>query len=397
MEYSLADRMQNLEANAIREIFKLLQRPNIISFAGGMPSASSFPSTELAHMAAGLLDRHGPALLQYGATEGYLPLRESAAEYLKGKEMHVTADDLFVISGGQQGIDLIAKTFINPGDCVLVEAPTYLAAIHIMKTYQAKMVAVRTDEDGICPDDLEEKMKAHKPKLLYLVPTFQNPTGITLCLERRREVVRLCQRYGVVVIEDDPYRELRYHGKALPAMYTFDDARENVVHLASFSKIISPGLRVGVAVAPKEILRKMVIGKQATDVHTSNLSQALVDAYLRSGELPGHIREINASYRVQLDTMLQMIHEHFPAEAKCTRPQGGLFIWCELPESVHTPTLMKKALEQNVAFIPGTDFYCNGRGDNTLRLNFSASTPEKIVSGMRILAGVLKDALVGRL
>lgn len=393
MNYIFANRMEGVTGNAIREIFKLLQKPEVISFAGGMPAAESFPVTDIIRITDEVLSQSGSKILQYGDTEGYAPLRDTLVPWLTGKDIEAAAEDILITSGSQQGIDLTCKAFLNPGDKVLVESPTYLAALQILKTYEADAIPVCTDEEGIDLTDLEEKIKKHSPKLLYLIPTFQNPTGKTLPLERRKAVVDLAVQNDIVVIEDDPYRDLRYKGQALPAMKSFDKLG-NVIYLASFSKLISPGLRVGCAVAPLEILRKMIIGKQATDVHTSNLSQAIVNQYLKEGRLEPHLIKICADYTIRLNKMNQMLEQYFPSELTFTHPEGGLFIWVVLPEHIEAQQLLKKSIAKNVAFIPGTSFFVDGSGKNTMRLNFSNSSEERIETGMKILAQVMKEEMV---
>jgi 2-aminoadipate transaminase len=279
---------------------------------------------------------------------------------------------------------------LDPGDKVLVEAPTFLGALQSFKLMQAEIVPVSCDAGGLVVEELEEKVKRLKPKMLYTIPTFQNPGGMTLTLERRKKVAELAARYGFVVIEDDPYCDLRYEGERLPAIKSFDEAGM-VVTLMSFSKIISPGLRVGAAVASDEIMKRFVVAKQSADTHTSVLSQAIVDEYVKSGALPQHISRICEDYATRMRAMLDMMKSGFPASCKYNVPQGGLFIWAELPEGVDTLELLKKSIEKNVAFIPGTHFYDGGGHLNTLRLNFSASGIEDIKKGMGILSEIMRE------
>lgn len=390
-DYPLATRMQGLSGNAIREIFKLLASPEIISFAGGNPSPASFPVDQVRQITDEVLSENGKVLLQYGATEGYAPLRESVCPYLSTLGVTANPEDTLIISGAQQGIDLLCKALVDPGDVVLVERPTYLAVLHILHTYQAKVVAVKTNEDGLDLEDLEVKTKQYHPKFLYLVPTFQNPTGRTLPLEKRRSIAELAARNNLIVVEDDPYRQLRYRGEALPALHSFDQA-DCIVYLTSFSKVIGPGLRTGVAVAPASLLRAMVLGKQATDVHSVQLGQAIVDEFLRRGWLPAHLEQARDGYRVQMQAMLDGFR-HFPGNVEHTEPDGGLFIWCTLPEGVDAQPLLAQAVERKVAFVPGASFFADGTGQNTFRLNFSYATPEKIEVGMKILGELLHDTL----
>ncbi|HKL94034.1 MAG TPA: PLP-dependent aminotransferase family protein, partial [Clostridia bacterium] len=305
MNYNFSDRLKNLEGNAIREIFKLLKNPNIVSFAGGFPTLSLFPTKDIDEIAHEILSSDkAPTILQYGGTEGYAPLLESALDYAKRTGLSGTTNNALIISGGQQGIDLTFKAFLNKGDTILVENPTYLAVLHILKTYECKAVGVNSDDDGLNLEDLESKIKAHKPKILYVVPNFSNPTGKTLSIEKRKAIAKMTAKYGVMVIEDDPYGEIRFAGVRLPSIKSFDE-EGNVIYVTSFSKTISPGLRTGVAVGDEKVIRKMTIGKQAVDVHTSNLSQAIIDGYLRKNLLDDHLKEVIPVYREKKNTMYE--------------------------------------------------------------------------------------------
>ena len=299
-----AARFDGVTGSAIRDIFKLLTNPEIISFAGGNPANSALQSDVVSRLAQKVLAENGVGLLQYGQTEGYAPLRESAAEFFRHNGVDVKPEELLPVTGSQQALDLICKAMLDPGDAMLVESPTFLGALQTFKLYQAKLVPVDTDEDGVVPELLEEKIKACRPKLIYLIPTFQNPTGRTLSLERRKAIAKLLEKYeDVVLIEDDPYRDLRYAGEPLPAIKAFDTTGR-VLYCNSFSKIISPGLRVAaIACTEPTLMRKLVIGKQSTDVHSPNLNQAIVDAYLREGILMDHIAKISASYGQQMAKM----------------------------------------------------------------------------------------------
>lgn len=389
-QLSFARRFDQVSGSAIREIFKLIARPGMISFAGGNPAKSALPDDICAQIAKKVLNRDGKAILQYGATEGYPPLLESLHPYAE-QALSCPVDAVLPTTGSTQGMDLLCKALIDPGDVILVEDPTFLGNMQCMRLYQANLVPVESDEGGLIPDRLEAAMRQHHPKMLYVIPTFQNPTGRTLAAERRQPIAELAAKYGVVVAEDDPYRDLRYAGSPLPSIKSFD--REGwVVFLGSFSKIISPGLRVGYMAGDSRILRKCTIGKQSADVHTSNLTQAIVDAFLRQGLLPGHIRSICASYKAQLDAMLAELAD-FPAGTAFTRPEGGLFIWVELPEGLDALELLPACVERGVAYVPGTHFFSGGGHPNTLRLNFSNSTVEQIHQGMRIIREVLAEAM----
>jgi DNA-binding transcriptional MocR family regulator len=395
MNYNFSDRLKNLEANAIREIFKLISKPGIISFAGGLPATEALPKGEIKQIFNEILaEENSVALLQYGASEGYAPLLAEGAKYLERVNIRVKdASELVVISGGQQGIDLACKAFINKGDIVLVEEPTYLAILHILKTYEAVAVGVKSGDDGIDVEDLEAKIKKHNPKMVYLVPTFSNPTGITISVEKRKQIAALVAKYNTVLIEDNPYGELRFSGEAVPAIKSFDETG-NVIYLASFSKIISPGMRVGLAAGNSQIIRKMVLGKQATDVHTSLINQAIIARYLQKGFLNPIIEKNIPLYKQKLDAMLSAMQKHFPEGVTFTKPDGGLFIWVTLPKNVDAGEMFLQAVEQKVAYVAGENFFATeGAGKNTLRLNFSNATLENIEIGIKTLGEIIKSRL----
>lgn len=391
MEYKFSDRIKDLNANAIREIFKLLSKPEIISFAGGLPSNEGLPLDKVKELSTEILSSNKAlSILQYGATEGYKPLLENGLEYIKRAGIYnQTLENVLAISGGQQGIDLMCKAFLNKGDVVLVEEPTYLAVLHILKTYEAKPVSVKSNDDGLDLDDLEEKIKKHNPKLLYLVPTFSNPTGKTLSEQKREKIAKICAKYSLVLLEDDPYCELRYEGQRVRSIKSFDEA-ERVVYVISFSKTISPGLRTALVVANKDIIRKLTLGKQATDVHTSSLSQAIVNEYLVKGYMDPHLEKVIPIYKEKKDRMLQKMEELFPSCIKYTKPEGGLFIWVTLPEHINAQEVFMEAIKNNVAFVSGYSFYADEDVQNTFRLNFSNATLEQIDVGIKRLAEALK-------
>lgn len=384
-----ASRFDGVTGSAIREIFKMIAKPGMISFAGGNPALSALPDDVCARIAQEVLEKDGKTILQYGATEGYAPLLESLKAYAQ-EQLGCEIPAILPVTGSTQAMDLLCKALINPGDVILVENPTFLGNMQCMHLYEARLVPVESDENGIIIDKLEEAIRTHHPRMLYTIPTFQNPTGKTLAAERRQPIAELAAKYGMIVAEDDPYRDLRYAGTALPSIKSFD--REGwVVFLGSFSKIISPGLRVGYMAGDPRILRKCTVGKQSADVHTSNLTQAIVDQFLRRNLLPDHIRSICASYKEQMDAMMEELNR-FPAGTTYTRPEGGLFIWAELPEHIDALELLAKCVERKVAYVPGTHFFCDGGHRNTLRLNFSNSTVEQIHTGMTILREVIAEA-----
>lgn len=389
-EVRFASRFDQVTGSAIREIFKVIAQPGMISFAGGNPSLEALPDQQVSELAQYVLAHDGKAILQYGATEGYPPFVESLKSYV-ADQLGVSVPAVLPVTGSTQAMDLLCKALLDPGDTVLVENPSFLGNLQCLKLYQANLVTVESDEDGLIPDDLELKIKKHHPKLLYTIPTFQNPTGKTLPDSRRRAVADLANRYGMVVAEDDPYRDLRYEGEKVRAIKSYDQ-NGWVMFLGSFSKTISPGLRIGYIAGDAGIIRKCTIGKQSTDVHSANLNQAVVDQYLRRNLLPDHIRSICKGYGAKMHQMLQYL-EQFPDGVSFTRPQGGLFIWAELPVHIDTVKLLSKAVERKVAYVPGTYFCADGGHLNTLRLNFSNSTPQQIETGMSILNDLIKSEI----
>lgn len=390
-EQRFARRLQNMEGSVIRELLKVTQQPEIISFAGGLPSPDSFPVEAVKEIVVDVLDERGSQVLQYGTTEGYQPLREVLADFVNRKRgFNVTADNILILSGSQQGIDLVSKAMLNPGDGVLVESPTYLAAVQVFKTYEAKFIVVPSDETGADLAALEQKLVEEKPKIVYMVPTFQNPSSSTMPLAKREKMAELLEKYEVLLVEDDPYGYLRYSGSDLPAISALDKSGQ-CVYLGSFSKIISPGLRVGYAVGPKDVLRKMIIGKQGTDLHTGVLSQAIIYEFFRRGLIEDHIDSIIEQYAAKRDLMLQAIEQHFPQEARWTRPDGGLFIWVELPEDIDTTELFHQTIKEKVAFVPGESFFADGSKKNCMRLNFSNASFSDIEVGIERLGKAIKS------
>ena len=387
---TFASRFDKVTGSAIREIFKVLGRPGMISFAGGNPSLAALPDELCAGLAADVLKADGKRILQYGATEGYPPFVESLSQYLTDTYgFDLEMNGVLPTTGSTSCMDLMCKAFLNPGDAVLVESPTFLGNMQTLNLYQAKLVPVESDEGGVMLDKLEEAIQEHHPKLFYVIPSFQNPSGRTLAAERRKPIAELAAKYGFLVMEDDPYRDLRYTGEHLPTIKSYDKTG-HVVYMGSFSKIISPGLRVGYLVAQKDVLRKCTIGKQGTDLHTPNLNQAIVDQFLRRDLLKKHIESIIPAYREKLELMLSEL-DSFPKGTKYIVPEGGLFVWVEMPESFNATALFEKAVEAGVAYVPGTHFYPYGGHHNTLRLNFSNSTPEQIREGMAKLRRLFEE------
>lgn len=394
MDYKYAHRMANLNGTATREIFKLLGNPEIISFAGGNPAIECLPTARVKEITNDLCASPDfPRVLQYGLTAGFPELRALLADYVKtvGIE-NATVDNILVISGGQQGIDLVLKTFIDPGDAVLVEDPTYLAFLQIANSYEASCYGVKANDDGLDLADLEAKIKKYSPKVLYCVPTFSNPTGKTYSAANRKAIAELTAKYGVIVIEDDPYSKLRFKGDYVPSMKSMDKAG-NVIFVSSFSKIISPGNRTAVACAAPELIRKMEICKQGTDLHTPNLSQMITYEYLKRGYLAPDLERSVKIYGEKKRLMSEAIARYMPEEFECTDPDGGLFIWGKFPTGVDVVEAFPEAIERKVAYIQGCVFFADGGGKNYIRLNYSFANAEQIDAGIRRLGGLFKEKI----
>lgn len=383
-----AKRLDGVTGSAIREIFALLAQPGMISFAGGNPAPESFPNEDVAQLAADIIRSGGSHVLQYGGTTGIGRLKDTVIGMMERRGIQASPEQVIITSGSTQGIGLAAKTLLNPGDAILSESPSFIGALQTFLTYEADIKGVAMDDRGMIIEDLEEKIVKHKPKFVYTIPTFQNPTGKTLPLERRKAMLDVCEKHGVLILEDDPYCDLRYSGDVVTPIKSFDK-NNTVIYLMSFSKIISPGLRVGAAIADSRIIAKYNIAKQGEDLHTSNLSQEIVSEYVSSGKVWPHIKDICASYREKRDAMLKKL-ESFPEGITYTRPDGGLFIWAKLPRGMDGPALFKQCVDAGVAFVPGTHFYPEGAHANTMRLNFSMPSLEQIDKGMDILKGVIE-------
>lgn len=398
---NLADRTKQMESSVIRELLKTSNLPGVISFAGGYPSPSVFPVERIRHAIDKVMAESWDKALQYSVTEGYLPLRKMICERSKRYGINITPENVLITNGSQQALDLTGKIFINPGDKILVESPTYLGAIQAWRAYGAEFVAVDTDENGMIPESLESK--AHvQPKLLYLLPNFQNPMGSTLSAERRQRILKIAHKHNIPILEDDPYGQLRFEGEHIPPVVAFDaklrgndteDYQGNVIYLSTFSKILAPGFRLAWAIAPKEIIRKLVMAKQGTDLHTATFSQMVVDEVCKDNFLDQHIPVIRALYHQRRDLMMDMIDEMFPPGVTYVRPKGGLFLWIQAPEEIDTQKLFPLAVEKKVAYVPGGPFHPNGGGQNTMRLNFSFATEDEIRTGITRLGEVLKAAL----
>lgn len=388
---SYADRMAGVSGSAVREILKLTQQPDIISFGGGLPSADSFPMEDLKEILKELADNLTPGLLQYGETEGYRPLREEVVKLMAGKGVNIPVDDVLITAGSQQGLDLVAKTFINPGDKIVVESPTYLAALQTFRMYGAEFIEAPVDADGVIAEKLDNILASEENvKLIYMIPTFQNPSGRTVSAERRQAIMDVVKKYDVVLIEDAPYEDLKYTDDVYPCMKSMDTTGQ-VLYFGSFSKVITPGFRLGYSVASAPILSRMIIGKQSTDLNCSVFSQAVLAEFLKRGLLPDHLKKINAEYKAKRDLMLKTLEESMPEGVTWTTPEGGLFLWLELPSHMSTNDLFLKAVERKVAYVAGDSFFAKGEPHNAMRINFSNATPEKIVVGVKALADVIKE------
>ncbi|GGR71022.1 2-aminoadipate aminotransferase [Deinococcus seoulensis] len=393
---TLSRRAQSMNASAIREILKITQRPDVISFAGGLPAPELFPMQEVRDATLAALDRYGPASLQYSTTEGHPPLREWI-----GAQAGIPAGNVQIVTGSQQGLDLLGKVLIDEGDVVLVEAPTYLGALQSFQPYGPRYVQVPTDEEGIDVDALEALLPGLNAKLLYAVPNFQNPTGRTLSAARRRRLVELTAQHGVLLLEDDPYGALRFTGEPAPSLYSLglelhgDPDRNHVIYSSSFSKTLVPGLRDAWVQAAAPIIAKLIQAKQGADLHTPTLNQMIVTELVQD-VLPRQIERVRQAYGERARLMLDRIRADFPDGVDYTTPQGGMFLWLTLPDGVDTQALLPRAVERKVAYVPGSPFYALGGGQNTMRLSYSNATPEQITQGIRALGDTLREALAER-
>ena len=397
-----AQRNQRMGRSIIRELLKFAQQPDIISFAGGMPAPELLPVDKAQEAACRVLSEHGAQALQYGPTEGFLLLRQYICERMNRYGIRARPGNVFMTTGSQQALDLIGKLLINPGDRVLVEEPTYLGALQAWNAYQAEYVSVPSDDHGLRTDLLEEGLRVG-PKFMYILPNFQNPGGTTLPLERRLDLVRLSNKYGIPLVEDDPYGALRFEGEHLPPLVALDSDFQsetgqdghgfmegNVIYLGTFSKTLAPGLRIGWVCAPEEVIDRLVMAKQGADLHSSGFDQMLAYEMVKDGFMEGHIQVIRKVYGERRDVMLAALERYFPRECSWTRPEGGLFLWARVPEWIDTAELLDEAVKAKVAYVPGFAFYPDpGRGRSTMRLNFSNAQPDQIEEGIRRLGNLL--------
>ena len=395
MAIKFAKRMDGLKGSEIRELLKLTEKPEVISFAGGLPAPELFPVEEMKEISRLVLEESGKEALQYTTTEGFGPLREQIAERMNRKlKTNISKDDLLITSGSQQGLDFAGKIFLNEGDVVLVESPSYLGALNAFKSYCPTFIEVPTDNNGMIIEELEKILEStENVKMIYVIPDFQNPTGKTWSMERRNKFMDVINKFEIPVVEDNPYGELRFEGEILPSLKSMDE-KGLVIFLGSFSKIFCPGYRIGWVCASPQILSKFIFVKQGADLQASTISQREVSKFIEVYDLDAHVEKIKTVYKKRRDLMLSTIKEYFPEGIEYTHPEGGLFTWIELPKHLDARKIMEKCLENNVAYVPGGSFFPNGGKENTFRLNYSNMPDEKIVEGVKRLADALNGALL---
>ncbi|PWF55031.1 aminotransferase-like domain-containing protein [Massilia glaciei] len=389
IEWQFSERASQLQSSFIREILKITQRPDIISFAGGLPSPATFPVEEMKAAFDKVLSNNGKVALQYGPTDGYAPLREWVANSLSTPDCTIAPEQVLMTSGSQQALDLLGKVLIDEGSRVLVETPSYLGALQAFSVYRPEFKSVATDEHGLVPSSIAPV--AEGARLLYALPNFQNPTGRSLSVERRVELVETCARLGLPLIEDDPYGSLSYNGEPFPKMLNMNP--DGVIYMGSFSKVLTPGIRLGYVVAPLPLVRRLELAKQAADLHTAQLTQMVVHEVIKDGFLERHIPNIRTLYGNQCQVMLDSMAEHFPKAVTWTKPEGGMFIWVTLPKQIDAMQLLDQAIAAKVAFVPGAPFYANEPETNTLRLSFVTVSPERIREGVAILGKLIAAQL----
>jgi 2-aminoadipate transaminase len=397
MEYKFAERMSGMQASAVREILKVTQRPEVISFAGGLPAPELFPVEEISKVCTEVCATEGRKVLQYATTEGRPTLRAKiAARMNRNYKTSLTADNILITTGSQQNLDMAGKIFLDKGDVVLMESPTYLAAVNAFKAYQPEFKEVPTDDKGMIPEELD-KILAATPnvKLIYVIPDFQNPTGICWSLERRKAFMEVVSKYEIPVLEDNPYGELRYEGVTLPSLQSLD-TKELVMDMGTFSKTFCPGLRIGWLAAPVKLMKEFVKVKQSADLHTSAFDQAIIDRYMDEYSLDEHVREINKLYKHRRDLLLNTMKETFTDGTTWTHPEGGLFLWLTFPEGVSARKVFDKCIEKNVAGVLGEFFYPNAKNDRHMRINYSNMPDDRIIEGVRRMAEALKEIKEGK-
>jgi len=387
----------NINRSAIRDLLKITRQPDIISFGGGLPAPDTFPVKELEEIACQLLREKGAVALQYGPTEGETTLREEIAKWMAREKATVKPENILVTSGSQQGLDIIAKIFLDPKDIAIVELPSYMGGLQAFSAYRAKMVGVPQDNDGMRMDLLEKALaklarRNRKPKFIYVVPDFQNPSGVTMMLKRRKRLLELARKYEVPIIEDSPYRDLRFVGNSVPMIFSLD--KENyVIALGTFSKLLCPGLRLAWITAPVEWMEQMVIAKQSMDLSSPVFTQLMVAEYIKRGLLPKQVEKIRRLYARKRDVMINALRRYMPKGVEWTEPEGGMFLWVKLPKKMNANKLFRKAIKNKVAYVTGSAFHCNSKGQNTMRLNFSYPSEEQIEEGIKRLANMVRENL----
>lgn len=395
MDYTFSHRISSLQPSAIREILKYTSDPSVISFAAGNPAPEAFPVQEVREISERILKERPVEALQYAVTEGYAPLIRTVSDYMRAKHgIGRDFDRLIITSGAQQVMDLATKVLCNEGDVIVCEAPSFIGSLNCFRSYDCRLVGVPVESDGVCLEKLEDAFIQNNVRFFYTIPNFQNPSGVTMSLEKRRAVYALAKKHGVLILEDNPYGDLRVTGEHIPSVKSFDEDGI-VVYAGSFSKILSPGMRVGFAIAPATVIAKMTVGKQAADVHTTIFSQLIVSDWMTHYDFEGHIQKIRGIYRRKLDLMIGLMEKEFPSAITYNCPEGGLFIWCQLPEGVNMPEFCKTAVLNKVAIVPGSAFMVDEKAPTQcFRLNFSTPSDENIVKGMEILGRVARSIIV---
>ena len=385
----VTDHVKSLQTSIIREVLKISSQPGVISFAGGLPAPEMFPLDDIKEAMKRAIDNHGAPSTQYSLSRGVVPFRELIAQRFTDQGTPSTADNIIITSGSQQGLDILGRAFLEEGDYVLCENPTYLGALQAFNYYKVNYATVEMDHDGMILDEVEDKIKKFSPKFIYTVSNFQNPTGITMSLERREALVELAEKYNILIIDDNPYGDIRFTGEPVRSIKSIGG--DNVIELQTFSKILAPGLRIALMNGHTDIIQYFEKVKQATDLHTSTTNQYVIYEFMKAGKLEPHIERLKKDYSAKRETMLKHMREHFPESITWTEPEGGLFLWIELPEHMSAKDLLPKAVENKVAFVYGSPFYANGGGENTMRLNFSNATHEGIEEGIKRLSVIIKD------
>lgn len=387
----MAERVKSLKASAIREIFKIVGQPGMISMAGGIPSPSVFPTEAFAKISEDILSNNGASALVYGVTEGYKPLIKKVEAINKNKNIGRDFDTTIITTGAQQAIDLACKAYVNEGEGIIVEDPSFIGSLNSFRSYNAKLYGAPVLSDGIDTDKVEELLKTENIKLIYVIPTFQNPTGITMSLDKRKKLLELAEKYDCYILEDNPYGDLRFTGEDIPTIKSMDETGR-VIYVGSFSKTLAPGLRVGFAVAHADVMDRIVVVKQVNDVHTTLLTQMMVDRFLEKYDFDEQIKKGCDLYKSQCECMLNAMDKYFPEGVTYTRPEGGIFLWVTLPEGVNTNDLLLKCVEKKVAFVPGNSFMIDiEKPTNTFRLNYSTMSNENIEIGIQRIAEILKE------